>query len=383
MALLDVVWCPERDLRTAAALRRRYRLLDTTRGLAAIAVLIWHYQHFYYEGTFNPINAMTRHQQPLYTLISPLYHYGYFGVRYFWMLSGFVFTITYLSRPVGGSEFVIRRFARLYPLHFVTFIIVAALQMILLHVNGRFSIYPYNDAYHFVLNIFMIPAWGFEAGYSFNAPIWSVSIELIVYAAFFFSLSMLRYSPYLTISGFLLLGSMLMNIAETKLVGECFLYFYAGCFIVVLLCRVFSLKRQHRLYLGGIGAIAGLSLTALLARHSALVSFEQRATVLSAILITGLGVFEATVPIRTRVFDWLGHSSYGIYLWHVPIQLVIILATSLAGTSLIAIASEPSFLIAFTVGTMAVALLGYLYFEAPAQNLILVRYLKRAAEAPA
>jgi peptidoglycan/LPS O-acetylase OafA/YrhL len=358
-------------------------MLDMTRGMAALAVLIWHYQHFYYDGTFNPINAMTRHEQPLYQLLSPFYHYGYFGVRYFWMLSGFVFTVTYISRPVGGREFAVRRFARLYPLHFVTFILVALLQLFLLTVNGRFSIYPYNDAYHFLLNVLMIPAWGFEAGYSFNAPIWSVSIELIVYAAFFFSLGLLRRSPVMIVTVFVLCGAVLLHVQQTKLIGECFVYFYVGCLIVVALCRTFSLSSRGKLSVGGAVAIVALALVALLARHSPLITFELRAAVLSAILITGLAVVEILLPIRKSVFDWLGHSSYGIYLWHVPLQLVVILATSLAGVALIPIASHASFLVAFTVGTLAVAVVGYVSLEAPAQTLILDRYLKRAAEAPA
>src|SRR5690606_24787195 len=41
------------------------------------------------------------------------------------------------------------------------------------------------DAYHFWLQTAFVSHWGFEQGESFNAPIWSVSIEVGLYALFF------------------------------------------------------------------------------------------------------------------------------------------------------------------------------------------------------
>ena len=50
---------------------------------------------------------------------------------------------------------------------------------------GNYQINSINDTYHFILNFFFISGWGFEKSYSFNGPIWSVSIELIIYALSF------------------------------------------------------------------------------------------------------------------------------------------------------------------------------------------------------
>ena len=56
---------------------------------------------------------------------------------------------------ISAKEFTVRRFSRLYPLHFLTLIIVLILQMLLLNKNGEFSIYPNNDFKYFLLNIFL------------------------------------------------------------------------------------------------------------------------------------------------------------------------------------------------------------------------------------
>jgi len=344
---------------------------------------MWHYQHFYFDGTYNTMKLENFDRQPLYDIFSHLYHYGYYGVRYFWILSGFVFCVTYLSRPVSGYEFTVRRFARLYPLHLVTLLVVAALQIALLKINGHFSIYPYNNLYHFVINILMIPAWGFQEGYSFNAPIWSVSVELIVYVVFFFMLNPMRRHPVWMVVFLIAFGFLLRDLAKLREIGECFIYFFVGCFIFLSICRFFSLTPTARRGIGSVGVIVAIALAILLARHSAVFSFEQRAAVLSTVLIAGLGVFECVYPIRTGVLDWIGHSSYGVYLWHVPIQLAIILAASLMGASVPMIASKPEFLIAFVASTLAVAWLGFRYLESPAQDLILGRLLKRKVEARA
>ena len=90
-----------------------------------------------------------------------------------------------------------RRFARLYPLHFVTLLFVAGLQAYHLSVNGSHQLFGFNDTYHFILNLFMASPWGLEEGLSFNAPIWSVSVEVIVYFVFWLALPFLNKHKWL------------------------------------------------------------------------------------------------------------------------------------------------------------------------------------------
>jgi peptidoglycan/LPS O-acetylase OafA/YrhL len=54
---------------------------DALRGLAALAVVLWHWRHFYFSGTelvrFDPS------RQPLYRLLRPLYLDGFQAVNLF------------------------------------------------------------------------------------------------------------------------------------------------------------------------------------------------------------------------------------------------------------------------------------------------------------
>lgn len=89
------------------------------------------------------------------------------------------------TRSISPLNFFILRFSRLYPLHFVSLIVVAIFAFIFFQNSGFHFIYGQNDLKHFVLNLFLISHWGFQDGTSFNEPIWSVSIEIFLYGAFF------------------------------------------------------------------------------------------------------------------------------------------------------------------------------------------------------
>ena len=171
----------------AAGTPSRFYSLDALRGAAALSVVFWHWQHFFYrDGIILPLDRKT---QPLYRVFFVLYESGWLAVDLFFTLSGFIFFWLYASavrsRRVGPWEFFVLRFSRLYPLHLVTLLLVTAGLAAFHSVGIAAFTYPANDIYHFILQLFLASNWGFERGMSFNAPIWSVSIEVLLYAVFF------------------------------------------------------------------------------------------------------------------------------------------------------------------------------------------------------
>ena len=106
--------------------------IDFSRMIAALSVVIWHYQHFAWPGNF------IKEQQPLYKYLNIFYEKGYGGVHVFFCISGFIFFWKYRetisSRVVEGKEFFISRFARLYPLHLLTLFLVAFLQLVYFNI---------------------------------------------------------------------------------------------------------------------------------------------------------------------------------------------------------------------------------------------------------
>lgn len=79
--------------------KNRFYILDVMRFLAALAVVFYHYS-IYFGGTF-------------FEAMSPIANYGYLGVPFFFMLSGFVITASAQNR--SAIQFALSRIARLYP----------------------------------------------------------------------------------------------------------------------------------------------------------------------------------------------------------------------------------------------------------------------------
>lgn len=95
------------------------------------------------------------------------------GVSFFFILSGFILVHAHPQLP-SIREFLVKRFARLWPLHLLTFLLIAV-----------FFTPPFS-AGTTVLNLLMLHGWIPIAGsvYSYNAVSWSISDEWFFYLFF-------------------------------------------------------------------------------------------------------------------------------------------------------------------------------------------------------
>jgi peptidoglycan/LPS O-acetylase OafA/YrhL len=337
----------------------RLVLIDFLRGIAAIGVLIWHYQHFYYtEPGVNPIRDQ-RQIQPLYEYLSVFYNFGGIAVQFFWVISGFVFSYIYFNKSkIEFQKFWINRFARLYPLHFLTLMIVALLQFISWQTEGRFQIYEFNDVKHFILNLFLISHWGFESGNSFNEPIWSVSVEVLIYLLFFLTHSKLSKSPLVSTGTAAVFLYYLYQKFQNPII-ECGLFFYLGAFV----CQIANYYQKHLKLLLALAAV-GLMSSFNLSNTHLFMTIGFPLTVLVASLID----FKIKKwPSFMRAF---GDLSYGIYLIHIPVQIFIILILNHFNIDRLTVLSKPLFFISYILFVIVLAAIIYRKFELPARTKI-------------
>lgn len=147
----------------------RIASLTGLRGIAAVAVLLYHIPH---SPAFQD-----------YAL--GLFSRAYLAVDLFFVLSGFVISIGYyervVKRPSAASygDFLLNRMARVWPLHFV--VAMVFLLRILLNVSGEQSV-ALTPANLFT-NFFMIESWGWGTQ-ALAGNSWSVSTELVAYLLF-------------------------------------------------------------------------------------------------------------------------------------------------------------------------------------------------------
>jgi peptidoglycan/LPS O-acetylase OafA/YrhL len=346
--------------------------IELLRFASALAVLLFHYQHFAFVGTARADFIVSR--QPFYRFLSLFYIDGFYGVEVFWCISGFIFFWKYgrsiAQARVGGYEFFILRLSRLYPLHFVTLLFIAVMQFVYHMRNGAFFVYTYNDVYHFVLQLLLASNWVPQAGESFNGPIWSISVEVLVYAVFFVSL---RYVSNSTIFvGAMALAAAMIQIFKisSQPIFECLMFFYTGCLTAIVYRSVNSQKALK----SAVSVVASLVILILLvAAFSVEVKAKTFLMLFTPALIFLFVANVPTSPLAARVLVPAGNITYASYLMHFPIQILVVTLFGYAGASI------PIYTTGFFLSYMAVTLFishwVYEVFEMPAQRMIRRRFL--------
>ncbi len=338
--------------------------LEALRFIAAFAVLIWHYQHFSYVAD-KPVNFTTS-AMPFYALLRPFFEAGEYAVWVFWCISGFIFFWKYREaisdRRTGGWTFFVFRLSRLYPLHFATLMAVALLQPIYFHQHGFFFVYQNNDIQHLLPQFFMASDWGPSRSSSFNGPIWSISLEVLVYAIFFLGLRFVSRSPLLNVV--VILACMNINMQ----VSSCLAFFYAGGLAAIGRRAVAQSQFRIGLETGlwGVAAVMPTSLW-LLDPRPAIVSWIFLLAYTPVLLFCLSAPLAFSMP-TPRFVQAAGNMTYSSYLIHFPIQLVIALGYSIARAP---IPYHDDWFFAAYIGTTLLASYAtYRWFEAPAQAMI-------------
>lgn len=348
----------------ASGLPARFLLLDVARALAALAVLFWHYQHFSY-----PLGATTLGEgsmaRPFGSVFGLLYDHGRHAVPFFWIISGLVFARVYLVGQASTTRrFFANRFGRLYPLHIATLLAVVLLQWVATRQFGTQLIYEQNDGYHFALNLLLASAWGLEQGYSFNAPIWSVSVEIVIYALFWMlQYPLRRCGPRFALVLTLAFLACLM-LAPADLILRCGFYFFLGVSLLWLYQAVY--RRRGVLMTVGV-VLAGAGAAGLLAGMSPFWQFYALSAMFSGAVLLLLAL-DCYVPARMqRACNAIGDLTYGMYLWHFPLQLLAIIVF---GAAIRDVAENPIFLIIYITAVIAMARLGFITIERPLHRRI-------------
>jgi peptidoglycan/LPS O-acetylase OafA/YrhL len=310
---------------------------------------------------------------PYYNLLQPFYLAGRYGVWMFWCISGFIFYWKYrdavAGRSIGSWRFFVFRLSRIYPLHVVTLALVAILQTLYFHLNGYFFVYQVNDVQHFLLQTFMGSNW-WQSEYSFNGPIWSISVEVVVYAVFFLTLRFVSRSALLNVA------IILACIGAKGQVPACLAFFYVGG-LAALARRAISSLAYRRAVEGIVWCAAAA--TAVWGAFFFSVGLEipdLAVFVYTPVVLFCISRDISLSPAIQRSIEAAGNLTYSSYLLHFPIQLIIALGFAIYGAPIPFY--DATFFAVFVGVTLVASRLTYVYFEAPAQRVIRDRLLKRS-----
>ena len=179
---------------------RRLDSLEGLRFLSSVAIVIGHYVP-YAVGETPRISRL------------------HLAVDLFFVISGIVIANAYGGRIASLADwlrFMLRRIARLYPLHLATLGFYVAIGVLVW--SGR--VHPADaaryDASAIVPNLLLIHAWLPTGRISFNYVCWSISAEFFVYLAFPLIALALRGRAATGLIGIVALFALFASIAETQ-----------------------------------------------------------------------------------------------------------------------------------------------------------------------
>ena len=144
--------------------------LTPLRGIAALWVVVFHFSEI-----------VAKFVDPHTTL---LISKGYLMVDLFFIMSGFIISHVYEQsfqnniQSTPFRQYIVARFARIYPLHLFTLLLL----VILAAITGAWS--PIQDPAAIPTHILLLHSFGIHKIFTWNVPSWSISAEWWAYMIF-------------------------------------------------------------------------------------------------------------------------------------------------------------------------------------------------------
>ncbi|MBN1331373.1 acyltransferase [Candidatus Dojkabacteria bacterium] len=166
------------------------------------------------------MSALTLETYPFLDFLSPIFMTGFYGVNFFFILSGFVIWYVYgeeMSSKFSLREnikFIINRIARLWPVNFLaSFFVLGILAYSYAHSEFlQVTVADWYSPWSFLANILLIDQWRRPViEYVWNQPAWAVSVEFFGYFLFpFIAILLGRYLKRLGFIPLLILAAIIL-----------------------------------------------------------------------------------------------------------------------------------------------------------------------------
>jgi len=296
-------------------MKKHYLYLDAARGFAAISVVIYHFKDFLpaslpFQGSF-------------------------LAVDLFFLMSGFVICRSYESRLQDGTmnffSFAKTRIIRLYPLYLLATVIGFLYQVVKIHLHM-----PSAASVGMLLSalptaVFMLPSSmampSAGSSFPFAPSAWSLSLELwfnLVWALGLYRLSPRGIGCLTLLSAAVLIfegvkfGTVDLGWGFSTLLGGA-ARFWFSFLLGILICRFRNSFSRISLPLWPAALLASLFIS--IAQHNIILQFTWIFAVFP--LFVFLALRNEPSGKAVALSDFLGRTSYAIYILHAPLELFL------------------------------------------------------------
>lgn len=304
--------------------------LTPLRGIAAILVVICHYEDFLVR--FVPQSSTM--------FISK----SYLMVDLFFIMSGFVITHAYQENfrdkfsKSDFKKFISSRFARIYPLHLFTLAII-----VLGFLASGMKTTSLQDPAALPVNLFLLQACAFLNKLTWNGPSWSISAEWWSYMLFPFLILFLNTKKKIAIPLFLIFSVFtylsimywLPRDAQTSLLGKLdphninvfydygFLRGLSGFLIGMILYKVYEISFGYKIFQADWSFLL-FSLATILCMHFAVSDIYCIPFLAGIVFCAANNKGRINKFFELRPLQIVGEISYSIYMIHIIILFIVI-----------------------------------------------------------
>jgi peptidoglycan/LPS O-acetylase OafA/YrhL len=200
-----------------------------------------------------------------------------------------------------------------------------------------------------------------SATYTFNGPIWSVSVEVLIYALFWLTrrwLAAFGIAVPLVLS--LLGGSLSLWFGNSFIASCCYYFFLGSCLSAVYA----AYGRAPRLIVvpALIAIPAAVAVFAML--RFEILAYFVLSVAFSALILLLVVAERMVAPQWRKLLSMIGDNTYGMYLLHLPVQMALFLCLGHV-FDLSSLAQSAWFLLFYLAIVVVLARATFVYFERP------------------
>jgi len=274
--------------------------LDAFRGVAAMAVLMYHYTTVY-DKIFDTTSIFN-------------FSYGWMGVPLFFILSGFVITLT-INRCKSPFDFLYRRFMRLYPTYWICLLITLS---VVYKSDFKMFQLPLIDV---LMNFTMVEElFGFKL---VDGSYWSLLPELLFYLLMAFLMLFKKTNNVLLFNIPILIICLIHYFWQIPFLWR-ILYYLPLFMIGISFYNIYIGKKENYFH---ILIVCNLALSIFL-YHKIQSSVSVKVLFISFTSFVGLFYLFVYGKLKflgnSKVLVFLGTISYPLYLIHENVGLIII-----------------------------------------------------------
>lgn len=275
----------------------------------------------------------------------PLSYRHDFGVECFFLLSGYGVFCGYAEliwkRQICFKSFILRRVIKLYPLHFITLLLVAILQVCILMFAGKPFIYGNNDLYHLILNCALIQTGIVGTDISFNGPAWTLSVFFLLYVFFFVVIncissiknSCLLFAGTSLVACSLLSSDICVGIINSYTLRGLACFSMGATVACVISGNLLPIGCQRKIGLIGVFIIMGLY-AVFRAYPSVIGDFRMTFIIGVCPFIIFILKYVNIIRVLFEFFEKIGDISFEVYLLHFPVQCIFRLVECILGVQI-------------------------------------------------